>query len=237
MDAKNNKGQARLRLVISDGSDGLQRDLYSSSSFSAESPPGAELRPCSMSQMVDLVRPMAAPISARLSPDARNCLILEAQSVIGPSVRDVVDQGQRPERSIVSAFRFNLGMDSKELDQLDTLGKRLRFWRKKRGFSAPVLAERAGIRKTTLYGLENGGQLSSGSLGLLAEILRIRSKYLTTGQGTAEVGTPEPSQEWPWTFDKRRLNGLTEIEFELLNLTVLHKLEQLETKKRGKKVS
>lgn len=222
--------QPHLRLVKTD-----DFDLCNSCSLNAASPPGAEVRPHSMSLIEEGASPTSSPISASVIPLRRRSEMREAQVTVGitPRVRDSVLSGQRHS---ITEFRCNAKMD--DVPDFRTIGERLRYWRKRRKIAPKLLAEKAHIAVSTLYGIENGDQQGSTALGLLADVLRLRPKYLATGEGPIEsvvTAAEIKATDWPFSFDKRRLQNLTETEFELIELMLLNKLEKIESRRGRRK--
>jgi transcriptional regulator with XRE-family HTH domain len=229
-----------LRVVCVDGkSVGGKENLCSASSFSAASPLGAELRPCSRSLTDDAASPIDSPISASVIPFERRSEIREAHVIMAGSLRHPVDVVQR---HAVTEFRQNTQMPKYVYEKrFALLRDRVRHWREKREYSKAELAELAKIPYSSLGEIENSDQASSKHTPALAKALRINAYYLATDEGDPEDLTiPAPAEEvWPITaVTKDRFLSLDETERELAELQLLRAIEKIEanrSKRRGKR--
>lgn len=228
---KMDRSQARLRLVKSD-----DLDLCSSYSFSAASPRGSLVRPHSISLTEDGASPTREPISANVIPMERRSVIREAHVIMRPSVRESVDKRQRLP---VTEFRDNGDMPRpKDMpDDLNTVGKRVRWWREKvRKMSRVELAKKARMAPTTLADLENDRQDGSRKLHLIAAGLRLKAHYVETGKGEPEEEYAQESPEAPpWPFPSvpvGKLDKLNLIERKYAEDRLLEALAQIESERR-----
>lgn len=93
------------------------------------------------------------------------------------------------------------------------------------------LAERVGLRPSTIYDLERGDSKSTKKLHVIAAVLRVNVHYLEAGKGTPEDMTaPElPIQSgWPFKFDRSRFDNLSMKDRGAIEAAVLAFVEQLE---------
>lgn len=70
---------------------------------------------------------------------------------------------------------------------LATLGQRLKFARKQRGFTQPQLAELVGMKQPDISKIENGGIQQTTGIARLADVLQVPARWLETNEG------PEPN--------------------------------------------
>lgn len=94
------------------------------------------------------------------------------------------------------------------------------------------LAERVGLRPTTIYDLERGDSKSTKKLHVIASVLRVNVHFLETGKGAPEdMGAPvhhaEPSG-WPFKFDRSRFETLSAKDRRAIEAAVLALVEGLE---------
>lgn len=64
-----------------------------------------------------------------------------------------------------------------------TIGERIRQAREARGMSRKELATAIEMPYSTLAGIETGDQGATGQLAVIADVLEVSGKWLTTGQG------------------------------------------------------
>lgn len=69
------------------------------------------------------------------------------------------------------------------MDDLSTIGKRVRFARKSLGLTQQQLADKAGVRQQTVSQLERGVNASSTSLVAIARALDVTPEWLESGTG------------------------------------------------------
>lgn len=208
-------------------------DRCSSYSFTAASPRGVAVRPCSMSLTEDGARPISAPISARVIPFARRSEMRDAQVVMRASLRDPVD---RMQRHPVTAFRESMDMPkSAEIPKFDSLGARITFWRERRGWGRSELARRAKIPYSTLADIEQGRQKSSTKLHQIAAALGVNVQYLATGKGEPEIDAAPTEDFWPFPFPREDLLELDDIELELVGLKLQRFIEEVRAKRVRKR--
>jgi len=230
--------QARLRLLKSD-----DFDLCSSYSRIAGAPLGSPVRPCSMSLTAEGERPTSSPISDRVIPARRRSSEMkDAKGYVcmRPSLRCTVDDSQRLP---VTALRDNPGMPRPpEMPKdLDTIGKRVRWWReKKRQMSRAKLAKAVGYKSVSgLSDLELGESNASEKLHLIAAVLGLNPHYLETGNGEPEAAFPQdppPSpDEWPFpAVPRARLRKLSKIERNYAETKLLEALAEIESERRNR---
>lgn len=227
------KNHPHLRVV-----DSANLERCRSTSLSAASPPGTLVYPCSMSLTEDGASPMSAPISGNVIPIDRRSLTKEAQLVMPPSVREPVPSRQRLP---VTAFRENGDMPRPPQmpHDLDSVGKRVRWWREYRKLTRRELAKAARMAPTTLGDLENDYQDGSRKLHLIAAALRLNPHYLETGKGEPESEyTQEAPPEGSWPFDnvpRSKIDKLNMIERRYLEDRLLDALSDIDTERRKSK--
>lgn len=78
---------------------------------------------------------------------------------------------------------------------LDTLAGRLRSARKTRNLSQAALAERAGVRQSTVGNIESGARDGANSLALLAHALAVRYFWLRDGNGDMDISQMAPDAQ------------------------------------------
>lgn len=238
MSLETDRDQARLRLVKSE-----DFDLCSSWSLNAASPLGSPVRPCSMSLTAEGDRPTTWPIAARVIPMPRRSETRDdhviAAAVICPSLRHAVDFSQRLP---VTVIRNNYGMPRPPdmPDNLNTVGKRVSWWRKRRKISRTTLAKKVGYKSTSgLSDLELGESKGSERLHLIAAELGLRAHYLEYGTGEPEADSPQEApphpEEWLFpTISPSRLRKLNKIERGYLETEMLKVLADIDTARRSK---
>jgi transcriptional regulator with XRE-family HTH domain len=234
---ENNNTQARLRLVKSD-----DFDLCSSWSFTAGIPFGSTVRPHSISLTAEGESPIESPISASVSPLPRRSEIREAQviDVMRPSLRQAVATSQRLP---VTDIRKNSFMPRPHdmPKNLDTKGKRVRWWREHRKMSRAELAKKVGYSTSGLSDLELDRSSTSEKLHLIAAVLKLNPHYVESGEGEPEAAfsqdPPPPPDDWPFPGVLRsRLKKLNKIERAYLETELLKALHDIEAERRSKAV-
>lgn len=74
-----------------------------------------------------------------------------------------------------------------------SIGQRVREARKAAGLTQQQLAEKVGIKQSTLSELENGDSAGSGHLAAMAAALNVSALWLQTGKGSMRhVAPPTP---------------------------------------------
>lgn len=234
---------ARLRLVVDNSRSGFAGsghiDRCKESSFSAASPRGAPLLPCSMSLTDEAASPMRTPISDSVSPVDRRSDIRDAHVVMRPSLRVPVELSQRRP---VTGVRENCGMPRpKEMpSNLDTIGKRVRWWRGYRKIDRKSLAKLCGMSTTALSDLELDRTEKGSFLHVIAANLRLNPHYLQTGKGEpeAEHAQEPPAQEAAWPLPgvpRHRVEKLNPIERSYAESALLTALAEIEAERRKAK--
>lgn len=154
------------------------------------------------------------------------------------SLRDPVD---RLQRHPVTEFRDNSGVPkSSEIPRFDSLGARVAYWRKQRGWSRPELAKRARIPYSTLAGIEDGDQQSSTKVPEIAAALGLNPIYLASGRGDPESQGAPADDFWPFPFPREELLDLDPVELELAGLKFQRVIEEIRAKRsrlRSRKAS
>jgi transcriptional regulator with XRE-family HTH domain len=219
------KGQARLRLAKSD-----DIDLCKSYSFSAASPRGTDVRPCSISLTDDGARPTREPISASVIPFARSSEMRDAHVVMDHSRRDPVEFMQRhPVEAFGDAWAMPRPPD---LPSFELLGKRIAYWREKRGWSRSELARRAKIPYSTLSGIEDGDQMTSTKVPQIAAALGVDANYLATDRGSPNPRSAADTEDsWPFPIPREEIMDLDPIELELVGLKLQRIIEEIRSKR------
>src|SRR6185503_11859115 len=236
MKRERTKGQARLRLLKSD-----DFDLCSSYNRTAGVPVGSDVLPCSMSLTAEGDSPISSPISASvISPSRRRSEMNEAKGyeVMPPSLRPTVDSRQRLP---VTAVRNNYDMPRPpEMPKnLDTVGKRVRWWREFNKIKRGALAKRVGYSYSGLSDFELDESGASEKLHLIAAELKLNPHYHETGDGEPEATHPQdpppPDNEWPFpSIARSRLKRLNKIERSYLETELLKALAEIEAERRNK---
>jgi len=93
------------------------------------------------------------------------------------------------------------------------------------------LAERVGLRPSTIYDLERGDSKSTKKLHVIAAVLRVNVHYLEYGKGVPEDMTApdQPIQSgWPFKFERSRFDNLSTKDRGAIEAAVLGFVEQLE---------
>lgn len=229
------RDQPHLRLVTEDF------DRCNSCNATAASPLGASVRPHSISLTDDGDNPIRLPISANVMPLPRRSETREDQvtSVIcGGSLRATVGSCLRLP---VTGLRDNRTMPRPpEMPKdLNTPGKRIRWWRTFRGIKRPELAKRVGYSYSGLGDLENGHSNASEKLHLIAAELRLNPHYVETGAGEPEATHPQepppPPDEWPFPgVPRSKLKKLNRIERSYLETKLLEAISEIESERRNK---
>lgn len=219
----------RLFLVAVDGRRvgkmRTQRAVWSASSLSAASPPGAELLPCSRSQMACGESPTSLPMSPRVIPLERRSDMRDDQVfIVPPSVRHPVFGVKR---HLVTGVRDNTGMAGSDHDpDFRTLGSRLKHWvlvrQKEKLFgSYATIAKASGVSTSHISDIINGHQKSSTKLPSIAAALRINAHWLETGRGDpldlkSVPQPPAPNSRLMALITDREVADFTEAEIQLL---------------------
>lgn len=227
--------RSHLRLIKSEAF-----DLCSSYNFKAASPRGELVRAISMSDTEEGARPTTSPISASVIPILRRSEMRDAHVLMRPSLRVPVELSQR--RS-VTAFRDNLGMPrpTDMPKNLNTIGQRVVWWRKHRGYERMGLAKECGMSYSTLSDLELGNTNKGTFLHALAVALGLRPQYLETGVGEPESGVPHkppPDAGTAWllsSLPKEKLEELDPGERVYLEIALLEALSRIAELRKGRK--
>ena len=113
--------------------------------------------------------------------------------------------------------------------ELIMLGNRIREYRKERGFSQEILAEKSGVSTNTISRIE-GGQMAM-SVGILQKIVKLLGVDANTLLGVStEVNETEI---WVSAFSSR-VQELKENEQEILKHTMNALIESMKKKNRLK---
>lgn len=193
-----------------------------------------------MSLTDEAANPIRSPISASVMPVDRSSEIREAQVVaIDPSIRESVHPRQRRP---VTAFRENDGMPRpKEMPSgLDTIGKRVRWWRVHRGHGRKEFAQLCRMSVTALSDLELDRTKKGSSLHLIAAQLRLNAYYLETGKGEpeSEYAQEAPAEPPAWPFagvTRTQIDKLNPIERKYAEVALQQALSDIETERRKAK--
>lgn len=73
---------------------------------------------------------------------------------------------------------------------METIGTRVKLERTAQGITRPALAQMTGIGYSTISELERGGMQTSTKLRLIADALGVSLRWLETGKGSKEAGSP-----------------------------------------------
>lgn len=220
------------------------RDACSSKSFTAASPLGTLVLPCSMSQTAEVERPISAPISAkvRLQPSLSSDM-RDAHVFIRPSLRQDVKLSQRLP---VTAFRENTGMPKPPdmPNDLDTPGKRCKWWREyrkrtedKKAFLQGKFAKSVKMSQGALSDFENGHSKGTENLHLICARLRLNAHYVEFGKGEPEAAYPQepPNDPDPIPLSNaviRQLSRLTPVELHYAESKLLTALQEIEKSRK-----
>lgn len=114
-----------------------------------------------------------------------------------------------------------------------TIGDRVKEWRVKRKMTVEHLAEKVGLRPSTIYDLERGDSKSTKRLHVIAAVLRVNVHHLETGKGAPEeMAEPDYHAQqgdgWPFKFDRSRFDMLSAKDRRAIEAAVLGFVEQLE---------
>lgn len=171
----------------------------------------------------------------------RSSEIRDAHVVIGPSLRESVSTRQRLS---VADVRDNAAMPRpKEMPtDLDSIGKRVRWWREYRRMDRRDLAKACGMGVTTLSDLELDRTTKGTYLHLIAAKLRLNAHYLETGKGEpeSEYAQEAPAEPFRWPFESVPLNKLEKlnpIERSYLETKLLGAMQEIEAERRKAKKS
>lgn len=164
----------------------------------------------------------------------------DAHEFMQPTLRRAVDLSQRLP---VTDFRENTDMPRPPdmPKNLNTIGKRVMWWRKHRKLSRAQLAKSAGYKGPSgLSDLELDESLTSTKLHLIAAALQLNPHYLETGHGEPEAGYPQEAPPastdfWPFAaIPASRLRTLNKIERGYLETEILKVLQEIEAERRHK---
>lgn len=221
-------------------------DLCSSCSATAASPLGSVVRPVSMSLTDDGDRPTSVPISDNVIPFRRRSEMREdqVQVVIGRNIRLPVIRSQRLS---VTALRQNMVMARPtELPKLDSIGARIRWWRKRKHLKQNEFAAMCRLPISTLSDLENGRSKGSESLDVIAGNLGVSAHYLRTDQwiegnfeghapSVAVTNLPASVKGMLPRIPEAELAGLNGIERDYLQDRMLEHLREIKDSRRQRK--
>lgn len=156
-----------------------------------------------------------------------------------PSLRDSVDSRQRLP---VTAIRKTVDMPRpKDMPaDLDTVGKRVRWWRMHRGFDRKDFAKQCSMSITALSDLELDRTKKGTSLHLIAAKLRLNPHYLQSNKGEPEAefaqDAPPDADAWPFEdVPKSRLERLNRIERKYAETRLQEALAEIEAERRRAK--
>jgi transcriptional regulator with XRE-family HTH domain len=144
------------------------------------------------------------------------------------------------QRLPVTEFRHNGDMSRPpDLPHFDTIGARIKWWRKKRGIERSDLAKRIGQKPSTLADLESGRSKDSQRIDLIAMHLGLNPVYLRTDKGDPE-GAPQPMvadgpSEWPLLTRLRDLDEIEQGYFEIQAQQLLQNIENARHRKHKKR--
>ena len=120
---------------------------------------------------------------------------------------------------------------------LDTIGKRVRWWRDYRGYGRKDLAQLCHMSATALSDLELDRTKKGSYLHLIAAQLRLNPHYLETGKGEpeseyAQDAPPEPPA-WPFAAVTRtQLDKLNPIERKYAETALQQAIAEIEAERR-----
>lgn len=180
-------------------------------------------------------KPIKEPISARVSPVERRSDTRDAHVLMGPSLRQAVENSQRLP---VTALRDNPDMPRPpDLPKFDSIGRRIRYWRERRNIDRKEFAKLVGMSYSGLADLENDRSKGGKRLHIIAAKLRLNAHYLETDRGEPEAGfdqePPAEPQTWPFaTIPKSQIERLNSIERSYIETKVQHALAEIESERR-----
>lgn len=226
----------------------LQRSRWSKCNLTAASPRGSDVRPVPISLNDVDESPTSLPISGKVKPESIKSRTRERQVTMARSIRETGRKRQRETvvrdsdaRQPVVDAKDTSGMrkeiDGTPIPNFDTLGERIRWWRKYRGYSQATLGKMAGIAPSTVSDIERDRQSSSGQILDLALKLRVSARYLAYGEGDplSDVGNPE-TRHWPFEgVDIADVQELSAIELHSLSLELKMAIEKIKGFRRTKK--
>jgi hypothetical protein len=236
--------QRWLRAVPDSGRD-FSLEACNATSFTAASPLGVLVLPCSMSQTAEVERPISTPISASVrSHLSRRSVMRDAHVLMQPSLRSGVNSSQRQN---VTGFRENGGMPVPPdmPNDLDSPGKRCKWWRRyrqrtedKSAFQQGNFAKTVKLSQGALSDFENGHSDATESLHLICARLRLNPYYVDTGKGEPEAAFPqEPPREpdqWPFkSVSLKRVTKLNSIELHYAESSLLSALQEIERSRKS----
>lgn len=167
-----------------------QRARCKSNNFTADSPRGSAVRPCSMSDMEEGASPTSPPISAKVIPFfRRRSVTSDAQAIaMGATLRLPAVLCQRQP---TTAFRDNWLMLGNE-----TFGDRVK---KLRGqMSRRALSKKSHVPESTIADIENKHREKSEHAKALADALGVTLAELLIGSSPEGSPAPSPPQVWPF---------------------------------------
>lgn len=195
--------------------------MCNSYSLSAASPLGDSVRPVAISPIEEVDSPTFSAMSLKVNPSVCRSRIRDAHVSMARTLRHSVIKTQRHS---VTEIRSNIHV---------TIGDRIKEWREKRKMTVEHLAERVGLRPSTIYDLERGDSKSTKKLHVIAAVLRVNVHYLEYGKGVPEdMAAPQhhaqPADGWPFKFDRSRFDNLSSKDRRAIEAAVLGFVEQLE---------
>lgn len=122
---------------------------------------------------------------------------------------------------------------------LNSIGKRVRWWREYRGMERKELAQLCGMSATALSDLELDRTKKGSYLHIIAANLKLNPHYLQKGRGEPEAEFPQDApEEKPWPFPavaKTRVEKLNSIERSYAETKLLEALNEIEAERRKSK--
>lgn len=161
-----------------------------------------------------------------------------------PSLRSDVITSQRLG---VTVFRENTGMPRPpEMPKdLDTPGKRCKWWRKyrqatedRKAFQQGAFAKSIGMSQGALSDFENGHSEATEFLHLICARLRLNPHYVDNGKGEPESSFPQepPKEDEQWPFSAvsiGRISKLNPIELHYAESRLLLAIQEIEKSRRS----
>lgn len=208
-------------------------NLCSSWSAMAASPLGSTVRPVSMSLTEDGASPTDSPISAKVIPLPRRSEMRDAQDgVMGPSLRCAVEASQR---AAVTDVRNNASMPRPpDLPSFKSLGKRIAYWRDKKGLTRRELGNKVGLKYSTIASLENGDSKTTDVLHKFAVALGLNLRYLETDEGDPFAGAPPPEDTWPFPgIDRKAIEKLGRVHRKYVEIAIKDALRDIDEDRKN----
>ncbi len=181
--------------------------------------------------------PTSLPISENDNPVARISEMRNAHKVfMGTSVRDSVLSSKR--KPVLELHQNSQMTRPANLPKLHSIGERVRWWRKHRGFNNQrEFAEQVGMSKSALSDLENGRTQTGTQLHLIAAKLGLNPHYLESDTGEPEASSPQlpPPNEGSWPFkgiSAANIAGLNHIEKSYAEQKLAEALAEIEQARR-----